>query len=110
MQRRRLASLTPALLLARCPAAASRSANPAGPARAGGPRLPAEDVPRLGVDAAHAEVLAGKAVLVDVRSAEAYQRSRAEGAILLPLEQIESSPQGTAGGLPAGLRPVLYCT
>jgi rhodanese-related sulfurtransferase len=72
--------------------------------------VPAEDVPRLGVDAAHAEVLAGKAVLVDVRSAEAYQRSRAKGAILLPLEQIESSPQGTAGGLPAGLRPVLYCT
>ncbi|HEX2517894.1 MAG TPA: rhodanese-like domain-containing protein [Chloroflexota bacterium] len=109
MQRRRLASLTPALLLAASGCGVTIR-QPGGSGQSGGAAVPAEDVPRLGVDAAHAEVLAGKAVLVDVRSAEAYQRSRARGAILLPLEQIESSPQGTAGGLPAGLRPVLYCT
>jgi hypothetical protein len=76
----------------------------------GSQTLPAEEISRIAVEQAFAEVQAGRAVLVDVRSAEAYRRSRGAGAILLPLEQVEQDPRAAVRALPEGKRPILYCT
>jgi hypothetical protein len=46
---------------------------------------PGREVARIDVDAAQAAVLAGRAVLVDVRGPESYSSQRAAGALLLPL-------------------------
>lgn len=106
MQRRSLVLLSSGLVMAAggCAVRLGQSAGPPGSA------VPAEEIPRIGVEQAFAEVQAGRAVLVDVRSQESFQRSRAAGAILLPLDQIEQSPQVAARTLPTGKRPVLYCT
>jgi hypothetical protein len=66
--------------------------------------------PRIDVETAFAEVRAGRAVLVDVRSRESHRARRAAGAISLPLEQIELAPAAAIGALPAGKLPILYCT
>ncbi|MGH2352119.1 MAG: rhodanese-like domain-containing protein [Chloroflexota bacterium] len=79
-------------------------------AREPGTMVPAEEVPRIGVEQAHAKVQAGQAVLVDVRSAEAYQRLRAAGALSLPLDEVEQSPDAALKALPTGKQAVLYCT
>jgi hypothetical protein len=109
MERRHLLLASPAVLLAAggCGVSIRRGGETG---RSGAPPASDEDrVPRIDVDAAHAEVQAGRAVLVDVRTLESYQRSRAAGAILLPLDQLEASI-GAARVLPDGKRPVLYCT
>jgi hypothetical protein len=46
-------------------------------------------VPRLAVDQAKAAFDAGQAVIVDVRSADAYAAGHAEGAINIPLGNFE---------------------
>ncbi|HEX2186106.1 MAG TPA: rhodanese-like domain-containing protein, partial [Chloroflexota bacterium] len=62
------------------------------------------------VEQAHAAVQAGRAVLVDVRPREHYERHRAAGALALPLDELERSPATAIRALPAGKQPVLYCT
>jgi hypothetical protein len=109
MERRQMLLAAPSLLLATsgCAVRLRRGGESGQP---GASAAEAEDtVPRIDVDAAYAEVQAGRAVLVDVRSQESFQRSRAAGALLLPLPQIEDSP-AAAKALPAGMRPILYCT
>jgi hypothetical protein len=109
MERRRLVWIAPAVLLAASGCAVRiRRSGEAG--QSGGAALPSEEVPRIGVEEAYAEVTAGRALLFDVRGEESYQRSRAAGAIFLPLEQIEQDPAGAARTLAAGKRPILYCT
>jgi hypothetical protein len=68
------------------------------------------EAPRIDVDAAYAAVQAGRAVLVDVRGAESYRASRAAGALLLPLEDIERAPAAAIARLPTGKQPIFYCT
>src|ERR671937_2134492 len=68
------------------------------------------DALRIAVDAAFTEVRAGRAVLVDVRSRESYRTRRAAGALALPLDEIEGAPAAALAALPAGQRPILYCT
>ena len=54
--------------------------------------LQSEDqVPRIRVEQALAAVQSGAAVIVDVRSTEAYDASHVEGAISIPLLDIESN-------------------
>lgn len=55
------------------------------------PQIPqTEDaVPRVTVEEAKSALDSGKAVLVDVRSVEAYAESHAVGAISIPLSQFE---------------------
>ena len=110
MERSHMLLAAPTLLLAAGGCAVSlRRAGESGQSGAGAAE--AEDkVPRIDVDAARAEVQAGRAILVDVRGQESFQRSRAAGATLLPLSQIEDSPAAAAKALPAGMRPILYCT
>jgi hypothetical protein len=79
------------------------------PARPGEEPARSGEVPRIDVDAAYAEVRAGRAVLVDVRTTAAYRTRRAAGAISLPLDQLEAAP-AAAAALPTGQRPILYCT
>ncbi len=71
---------------------------------------PADLVPRVSPEAAYAAVQAGRAILVDVRSPESYQARHAAGALLLPIDDIERSPQAALARLPAGRQPILYCT
>ena len=107
VRRRSLALMTPAVLLA-ATACAVRLRRPETSTTP--PADSTDDVPRIGVDEAYAAVLAGRAVLVDVRSPESFERSHATGAMLLPLDQIEPSPQSVARTLPAGKQPIFYCT
>ncbi|MGH9938867.1 MAG: rhodanese-like domain-containing protein [Blastocatellia bacterium] len=63
------------------------------------PRIIPEELKRL--------VEARQAVIVDVRSAEDYRQAHIEGAINLPLPQIES---GQYPKLPRDKRLISYCT
>jgi hypothetical protein len=85
-------------------------ASGAAPAGGGSAGVGGDAVPRIDVDAAHAEVVAGRAILVDVRSASSWRALRAQGAISLPLDELERDPKGALAALPAGKRPILYCT
>ncbi len=48
-------------------------------------------VPRISVEDAKAALDSGQAVIVDVRSAEAYAASHAQGAISIPLDEFENN-------------------
>ena len=72
--------------------------------------VPDSEVPRIEVDAAYGEVRAGTAVLVDVRGDAAWRSRHAAGALSIPLEDIEAAPTKALAGVPAGKRPILYCT
>jgi Rhodanese-like domain len=63
------------------------------------PRLSAEELKRL--------VAAGRVVIVDVRSPEDYRRAHIQGAINLPLQEIEL---GRYPKFPRGKRLISYCT
>jgi 3-mercaptopyruvate sulfurtransferase SseA len=49
-------------------------------------------VPRVSVEEAKAALESGAAIIVDVRSAEAYEASHIPGAINIPLGEFESNP------------------
>lgn len=68
----------------------------------GDPEIPS-DVPRLAVGDARALIDAGRAVLVDTRDRRLYDNAHAEGAISLPLAEIEAT------ALPADRILILYC-
>lgn len=63
------------------------------------PRVRAEELKRL--------VAAGQAVIVDVRSAADYAQAHIQGAINLPVSQIEA---GQYPNLPRDKRLIGYCT
>ena len=48
-------------------------------------------VPRVTVEQAKAAVDSGAAVIVDVRSQQAYETSRVAGALFIPLEDFENN-------------------
>lgn len=60
------------------------------PAEPGDMPLSEAQVPRIAVDEAKAAFDSGKAIIVDVRIAEAYAGGHAEGAINIPLENFET--------------------
>jgi len=64
-------------------------------------------MPRLIPEELKSLVAAKQAVIVDVRSAEDYRQAHIEGAINLPLQQIES---GDYPKLPRDKRLISYCT
>jgi len=105
--------LTSASLLSA--AGAALSAACAVRVRAGQPAItatlvPDDEVPRIDVAAAFQAVSAGQALLIDVRSAEAWRNRHARGAVSLPLNDIERVPGSALGTLPTIQRPILYCT
>ena len=62
------------------------------------------------VEAAHAAILAGRAVLVDVRGIDSYRAAHAQDALLIPVDEIERAPDAALRQLPAGKQPIFYCT
>ena len=66
------------------------------------------DVPRVSVQDAAAAIKNGDAVVVDVRSAQAYQASHIPGAISIPLFDIETDPTGL--NLDKDKWIITYCT
>jgi len=68
-------------------------------------KAPAASVPRITLKAAKASLDAGTAVLVDVRTAAAYQQSHAVGAISIPSNEVAQRYKE----LPADKQIILYC-
>lgn len=62
--------------------------------------------PRISVADARKALDAGKAVLVDVRSAESYQQEHAKGAISVPTHEIAAK----MSELPKDKQIITYCT
>jgi 3-mercaptopyruvate sulfurtransferase SseA len=67
-----------------------------------------DDVPRVTVEQAKAAVDAGAAVIVDVRSQEAYETSHIAGALFIPLEDFESNITNLELGKEQWI--ITYCT
>ena len=65
-------------------------------------------VPRVTVEQAKAALDAGAAVIVDVRSQEAYETSHIAGAIFIPLEDFESNITSLEFGKEQWI--ITYCT
>ena len=53
-----------------------------------------DEVPRVSVEVALNALQSGAAVLVDVRSQQAYDQSHIAGALSIPLAKIETNPTG----------------
>ena len=83
-------SITPSALVGQTPVATANSA---------------ASVPRISLQAAKASLDAGTAVLVDVRTAAAYQQSHAVGAISMPSNEVAAR----YAELPADKQIILYC-
>jgi 3-mercaptopyruvate sulfurtransferase SseA len=72
------------------------------------PPLTEDQVPRIPVSEAKAAVDSGAAILVDVRSVEAYKNGHAAGAISIPLEKFEYSIQNLSFEKQQWI--ITYCT
>ena len=72
------------------------------------PPLTEADVPRVTVQEAQAALASGEAVMVDVRSAGAFETSHIIGALNIPLDKIETNP--TSLDLPKDQWIITYCT
>lgn len=66
------------------------------------------EVPRVSLEETLAAIESGVAVIVDVRSAEAYAASHIPGAISIPLPEIETNPTGL--NLEKDQWIITYCT
>ena len=64
------------------------------------------EIPRASIDETKAALDSGSALVVDVRSAEAYQGSHISGAINIPLEELEAR----LGELNKAEWIITYCT
>lgn len=81
-------------------------AAPAQPAQPAQPADPLADAPRISAADAKKAVDAGKAVIVDVRSEEAFNLEHPKGSINIPVHEIYAR----AGELPKGKQIIAYCT
>lgn len=71
------------------------------------PPVPADDVPRITVQELKAALDEGRpVVVVDVRSREAFDEKHVEGAMSVPLAELEQR----LAELPKSADVVLYCT
>ncbi len=101
-----------ALTLSACSAAPTSAptviVEPTNPPQTGSlPRTEA-DVPRVTVEEARLALESGMALIVDVRSAQSYAAGHIEGAVSIPLSQIEADPESLP--LDKGLWIITYCT
>jgi hypothetical protein len=108
-----LLAVAPAFAAPQDPKPASGVTPPAAapaPPSAAAPAAPsaaaATEARRISAEEVRQALAKGKAVLVDVRSKDSYEASHAQGAISIPLAEIESR----AGELPKNKLVVTYCT
>ena len=66
------------------------------------------EVPRVTAEEAKAALDAGEAIIVDVRSADAYKTSHIAGAISIPLDEFETNLTGL--NLDQDQWIITYCT
>ena len=111
-QRRRLIAIAVIVVLATLIAAcgetdASESTlAPPPPDEHGATGLPYPEVPRVTADQAHAMSQAGSAVIVDVRTADAYAEAHVSGALSVPEGQLAA----LVDDLPKDKAIITYCT
>jgi rhodanese-related sulfurtransferase len=67
---------------------------------------PAPEAPRISVADAKKAIDAGKAILVDVRSAMSHQQEHAKGAISMPTSEVAAR----MSELPKDKQIITYCT
>lgn len=67
-----------------------------------------DEVPRVTVEEAKAALDSGAAIIVDVRSQEAYDASHVAGALFVPLGEFETNIAGV--DLPKDEWIITYCT
>ena len=65
-------------------------------------------VPRVSIEETRVAIAAGAAIIVDVRSPSAYELSHIQGAINIPLGEIETNPTGL--DLDKDQWIITYCT
>jgi 3-mercaptopyruvate sulfurtransferase SseA len=85
------------------PAAPPAAAAPAVPAA---PADPLAEAPRISAADAKKALDAGQAVLVDVRSLDAWQDEHAKGAVSIPVNELYAR----LGELPKDKQVIAYCT
>lgn len=66
------------------------------------------EVPRVSLEDTIKAIQGGEAVIVDVRSPQAYQASHIPGALSIPLGEIEANPNGL--NLDKNQWIITYCT
>jgi rhodanese-related sulfurtransferase len=81
-------------------------APPAQPAPMVQPVDPLAEAPRISAADAKTALDAGKAVLVDVRSLDAWQQEHAKGAVSIPVDELYAR----VGELPKDKQVIAYCT
>ena len=74
--------------------------------RQNGGKDPFASIPRVSVDELKKALKEGRAVVVDVRPAEAFEEEHIAGAVSIPEEEIKER----AGELPEDKLVVAYCT
>ena len=74
------------------------------------PQIPQteDEVPRVTVEEAKAAFDKGKAIIVDVRSAEAYAEGHAVGAVSIPLAEFENNIESLSVNKDQWI--ITYCT
>lgn len=86
----------------------STAASPAANASLPSPAPTVEDlIPRIKPEEAKQLVDAGKAVIIDVRGADAYKAAHIKGALDVPLTRLEA---GDFTGVPKNKRIIAYCS
>ncbi|MEA2563539.1 MAG: hypothetical protein QOH06_5043 [Acidobacteriota bacterium] len=98
-----LIAVSPAILA--MGGAQAQSTAPKTPA-AQAPADPVAEAPRISVADAKKALDAGKAILVDVRSAMSYEQEHAKGAISLPTYEVAAR----MSELPKDKQIITYCT
>jgi hypothetical protein len=101
-----LLAAVPAFAGPQDPKPAAAPAPPSAAAPAAPPAAAATEARRISAEEVRQALAKGKAVLVDVRSKDSYDASHAQGAVSIPLAEIESR----AGELPKNKLVVTYCT
>jgi hypothetical protein len=101
-------TLAPTQLVSPTPPAITSIVEPTSVSQTNRVPLTEAEVPRVPLDVAKAAIDTGQAIVVDVRSAEAYQASHIPGAISIPLADIEANPTGLK--LDKNQWIITYCT
>lgn len=86
--------------------AATQTPAPATQALPPAPQSEEDKMPRISGPEAVKEAVAGKAIIVDVRSEQAYREGHAKGSLNIPLDKVEKGEYQ----VPKDSKIITYCT